>query len=141
MITALSPGLTVRSEILTALQADANLSALGVTFYPGKLPNKPVRPFGIVRTPSGAPVWRDGTAGGSDLSGIVDVFAGPTDAHPDAEAFVAAANAHVVRILNDLDVVAEGMSIAIHPTGDQIIRDGDEADGWHGMLSYDAAAT
>jgi len=141
MITALSPGLLIRTEIIQRLKADVQLGDLVANVYPGKLPNNPQRPFCIVPTPQGRPAWRDGTPGGSDLTSIVHVFAGPTDSFPDAEAFCAEVNAHVVRILSGLDLVTDNVSVGAHPTLDQVIRDADEADGWHGMVNYDVSAS
>lgn len=141
MITALSPALSVRSQIIQKLKADPAFSDLVARVYPGKLPNNPVRPFCFLPTPTGTPVWRDGSAGGSDLRGRVHVFAGPTSNAPDAEAFCARVNAQIVRILADLDLVVEEVAVGTHPTLDQVIRDPDEADGWHGMVDYEASAS
>jgi len=141
MITALSPALSTRSEIIKALQEDPALIELGVSVYPGKLPNKPQRPFILVPTPQGRSTHHDGTAGGSDMSGVIHVFTERSQGVPDAEAAAGEINAHVVRILDGFDVVLDDVAVSVQPTLDQVIRDGSEADAWHGLVNYDASAT
>lgn len=141
MITALSPSLSIRTAIISSLTDDVQLTAFGLKVHPGKLPNKPVWPFLIVPTPSGVPTWRDGSGGGSEMTGVVHSFVGVAPATPDPEAAAANINAHIVRILDGLDLVIDEVAISIHPTLDQVIRDGAEADAWHGVVNYAASAT
>lgn len=143
MTTPLAPALPTRTEIIRRLRADPDLAALVASrIYPGKLPNARAFPFVMVPAPISQPRQYDGGPGGADLSGVVHCFTTPIASLPDAEKAAATINAHVVRILGEIDtLIAGGASLSITAGRAMVMRDPDEADGWHGVVSYGASAS
>lgn len=143
MTTPLAPVLPTRTEIYGRLRADAALTAIvGQRIYLGKLPHTRAFPFVTVPLPASEPRRYDGGPGGADLSGLVHCFTAPSAALPGAEKAAATINAHVVRILREVDtLIVDGAALSITAGQAQVMRDPHEADGWHGVVRYQAAAT
>lgn len=143
MITALSPALPLKTLIFQRLKADPALAAIVSTrIYTGKPPNNPTKPFIRIEAPSGSPQWYDGGQGGSNVTGVVTAYTAAVTGITDPAKNAAEINAHVVRILSDIDAAIEGeVAVSIVPTIDQVLPDPEEADVWSGFVRYTASVT
>ena len=150
-MTTLDPSLSVRGKIIAALKADADLTAIvpAARIYPGKTPATVVFPFIRVPMLTGTVVELDGGSG-SDQSGVIHCFtklkvSAPPSASDvaDPEAQAATINAHIVRIVSGIDVVAlaDGELLGVHAVQTQVLEDGAEADAYHGIVQVRATAT
>ena len=144
MITPLEPSLSIRGKIIAALKADPQLNAIvpAARVYPSKVLAGVAWPFIRVGVITTTPFRTDGQPGG-DGTGAVHCFV-KRDASttPDPEARAATINAHVVRILDDIDAVEldDDAELSIHVRQAQVIEDSAEADAYHGIVTYEALA-
>lgn len=143
-MTTIDPSLSVRGKIISALKADAQLTAIvpAERIYPGKTPATVVFPFIRVPMLTGTAAELDG-GGGSEQTGVIHNFTKLATGNPDPEAQAATINAHIVRIVSGIDSVplSDGESLGAHAVQTQVLEDGAEADAFHGIVQVRATAS
>lgn len=143
-MTTLDPSLSVRGKIISALKADAQLTAIvpAARIYPGKTPATVTWPFIRVPILTGTVAELDG-GGGSEQAGVIHCFTKQAVDVPDPEAQAATINAHIVRIVSAIDdvLLADGESLGVHAVQTQVIEDSAEADAYHGIVQIRATAS
>jgi hypothetical protein len=128
-----SPTLHARQTILTALKADAAVTARipAARLYPAKTPKAPAKPFGRYGTALAETddysCWE-----GEDVSGVYHVFAGASASMPDPEAWVADTVAAIKASIKALP--------DCHVPRTQVLPDPEEADVWHGVVFFEMKA-
>lgn len=135
MTTTLDPSLAVRGQIIAALKADAQLTAIvpAARIYPRKVPASPTWPFIRLGVLTATPLRLDCTDG-AEVTGAVHCFVKAVPGSiPDPEALAMTINSHVARVLDALEDGAVSQA--------QVIEDGAEADAYHGFVQIGITAT
>lgn len=139
MITALNPTQEVRQTVLTALKADYDLTRIVAAkgIYPQQTPANVEWPFIRLGAITATPL-RVQCSDGSDVIGTVHCFTKASSVAPDPEAAASLINAHVARILDQIDNYdLGGAELSVHVTQAQVIQDTAEAGAFHGFVSYE----
>ena len=143
-MTTIDPSLSVRGKIISALKADAQLTAIvpAARIYPSKTPADPTWPFIRVPILTGTVAELDGGSG-SDQSGVLHCFTKLSTGHLDPEAQAATLNRHIVRIVSQIDEIdlGDGESLGVHVVQTQVLMDPAEADAFHGIVQVRASAS
>lgn len=141
MITRLIPTNEVQTAILKALLADTALRDLTPRIYPPQARNSPKRPFVLEGVPITTPRHVDG-GDCADVSMAIHCFVDTIEGEiSDPRAYANNINAHVARILNDLDVeIGDGMTMKVYVQQAQVMQDGSPS-SWHGFVTVRAEAS
>jgi len=150
MATNLDLTQSIRGKILLELKADADLIAIvtAARIYPQTVPATLVFPFVKMGAPITTPQFIDGN-NGSSFSAAVHCFtkkkisspAAPSDVL-DPEAQAMQVNSHVVRVLDAMEGIdiGDGLTLDVFPRQAQVMQD-DDADAYHGFVTFDAIAS
>ncbi|NML11302.1 DUF3168 domain-containing protein [Sphingobium sp. AR-3-1] len=132
----------IRGKILAALKADTDLSAVVAgRIYPQAVPATLTYPYIKIGSPITTPQFIDG-GDGCDYSAAIHCFTKKKGGALPPEEMAMAINAHVVRILNAIEVseIGDSLTLDIFPRQAQTMLDGD-ADSFHGFVTFDASAS
>lgn len=140
--------LPVRKAILAALKSNSDLTALvpQERIYPPKTPATPQWPFIRYGAASDLP-WKSSGEDGQRLLTAVHCFARATDAEPDGEDLAGRIKAAVAVQLDGPEgkglvlALEDGFSAVVQVQGGRVIRDGDEADDWHGIVDLEVVVS
>jgi uncharacterized protein DUF3168 len=140
--------LPVREAILTALKSNDALTALvpADRIYPPKTPTTPSWPFIRYGAASDLP-WKSAGEDGQRILTAVHCFARATDDEPDGEDLAGRIKAAVAEQMDG--PAGKGFSIELdggfravaQVQGGRVIRDGDEADDWHGLVDLEVVVS
>jgi len=125
----ISPTIDARTSILSAIQADAAVTALipASRLYPAKTPNNPTKPFGRYGADSVLPVRASCWEGG-DVSGSYHIWVGVTASIPDPNTYAQNAMAAIADAIEGIDRCYVDRTL--------IIEDAEESDVWHGIVQF-----
>lgn len=143
MATNLDLSHAMRGKIIAALKGDLELSGLipAERVYPQATPAGPTHPFIKMGAPISTPLFIDG-GDGTQYSAAIHCYTKKAAGASDPERQAMEINAHVVRILNAMDVAAigDGLTMDCTPRQSQVIQD-EDADAFHGFVTFDANAS
>jgi len=143
MATNLDLTHAMRGKIIAALKSDAQLVAIvpATRIYPQSVPADPAFPLVKMGAAISTPQFIDGNDG-TLYSAAVHNFTKKATGNRDPEAQAMEINAHVIRILNSLEVASIGddLSMDVTPRQAQVMQDAD-ADAYHGFVTFDAIAS
>ena len=129
--------------MLAHLKADADLVALvpASRQYPSTTPAKPTFPFTRLDAPTSSPL--DGACyAGAEVTFLLHAFAKPREVDEaiveDAEDFAGRIGSAMKLAVHNRRVPVADTTALLKVRSVRLIRDGDEADAYHGILSCSA---
>jgi hypothetical protein len=143
MATNLDLSHAMRGKLISALKADAELADIvpPSRVFPQATPADLEWPFIKMGAPITTPLFIDGNDG-SQYSAAVHCFTKKAAGVSDPERQAMEINAHIVRILNAMDVavIGDGLTMDCTPRQSQVMQD-EDADAFHGFVTFDANAS